>query len=206
MNVVFSKEGFRALRVAWVILALAVVAAGVLAWGSHVYVQMGKRSEASSQRALSEAQARVEAAKRERDDLKESAEIFQALVNRGILNEESRLDLIERLDSLKSRHKLLGLEYEIAAQRPLPLAGGRVFNAVDVLGSRVKLRALALHEADALAFFEDLANPPRGFNPLSQCVMRKMPVGSETAIAPRIEAECTLEWVSLKDKRGSRAN
>ena len=205
MNVVFSKEGFRSLRLAWVILGLAIVAAVGLGWGSYLYVEIGQRSEISTRRALSEARSRVEAAKRERDDLKESAEIFQGLVERGILNEESRLDLIERLDRLKSHHRLLGLEYEIAAQRPLLLAGGRVFNAVDVLGSHVKVRALALHEGDALAFFEDLANPPRGFNPLSQCAMRKVPVAAATAIAPRIEAECTLEWVSLKDKRGGRA-
>lgn len=205
MNVVFSKEGFRSLRVAWALLAVAVLAAAGFAWGSYHYLETGKRGEVSSQRALREARSRVDAARRERDDLKESFEIFQSLVKRGILKEESRLDLIERLDRLKTRHGLLGLEYEISAQRPLPLAGGRVFNAVDVLGSRVRVRALALHEGDALAFFEDLANPPRGFNPLSECGLRKLEAGAGSAIAPRIEAQCTLEWVSLRDKRGSRA-
>lgn len=205
MSVVFSKEGFRTLRVAWAILATAVVAAAGFAWGTYYYLESEKRGGVSSQRALGEARGRVEAAKRERDDLKESFEIFQDLVKRGILNEETRLDLIERLDRLKTRHRLLGLEYEISAQRPLPLAGGRIFNAVDVLGSRVKVRALALHEGDALSFFEELANPPRGFNPLSECALRKLEADSGGAIAPRIEAQCTLEWVSLKDKRGSRA-
>ncbi|MBL0142723.1 MAG: hypothetical protein IPP91_11635 [Betaproteobacteria bacterium] len=206
MNVMFSKEGFRSLRIAWVILGLAIVAAAAVAWGSLLYLQKEKRDDISSKRALAEAQARVNAAKREREDLKSSSEIFEDLVKRGILQEESRLDLIERLDRLKTRHHLLGLEYEIAAQRPLPLAGGRVFNAVEVLGSRVKVHALALHEGDALAFLEDLAKPERGFNPLSRCTLRKMAVGAVSATGPRVEAECTLEWISLKDKRGNRAN
>lgn len=206
MNLLFSKEGVRSLRLAWVILGLATLAAAGLAWGSHWYLQKEKLDGLASKRELGEAQARVEAAKRERDDLQASSQIFQGLVNRGILREEGRLDLIERLDRLKARHHLLGLEYEIAAQRPLPLPGGRVFNAIDVLGSRVKVRALALHEGDALDFLEDLASPDRGFNPLSRCDMRRIDAQNATEVSPRVEAECVLEWISLKDKRGNGAN
>ncbi len=205
MNFVFSREGWRALRLAWVILALAVAAAAGAAWASHWYLQKGKRDDLSSQKALREAQARVSAAKRERDDLHASSEIFQGLVKRGIFQEEDRLGLVERLDRLKSRHKLFGLDYEIAPQRPLPLAGGRVFNAVDVMGSRVKVRALALHEGEALAFLEDLATPEHGFSPLGRCSLRKLDAGA-ARVSPRVEADCALEWISLKDKRGARAN
>ena len=161
MNFVFSKEGFKRLRFAWLVLGMSIVAAVASAWGSHLYLEKEKRDGLSSKRQLAEAQARVEAAKRERDDLKASAEIFQDLVKRGILGEESRLDFVERLERLKARHRLLGLEFEIAPQRPLPLAGGRMFNAVDVLGSRVKVKVQALHEGDALAFLEDLAKPSK---------------------------------------------
>ncbi|MCW5592777.1 MAG: hypothetical protein KIS74_11815 [Burkholderiales bacterium] len=206
MNVVFSKEGFKRLRFSWLILGVSIVAAVASAWGSHLYLEKEKRDGLSSRRQLAEAQARVEAAKRERDDLKASAEIFQDLVKRGILGEESRLDFVERLERLKERHRLLALEFEIAPQRPLPLAGGRVFSAVDVLGSRVKVKVQALHEGDALAFLEDLAKPSRGFNPASRCKLRKLETGATAAAMARVEAECVLEWISLKDKRGNRAS
>jgi hypothetical protein len=206
MNVVFSKEGSRSLRVAWAILGLAILAAAGLAWGSHWYLQKEKRDGLVTKRELVEAQSRVDAARREHDDLKDSASTFQDLVKRGILRDESRLDLIERLERLKVRYGLFGLDYDIAAQRALPLPGGRVFNAVDVLGTRVKVRALALHEGDALAFFEDLARPSDGFNPLSRCGLRRIETDTGGAVSARIEAECTLEWISLKDKRGNRAN
>lgn len=205
MNVVFSKEGFRALRVAWAILALAVAAAGVLGWGSYLYLEKEKRDGLSSKRLLQEARARVDSAKRERDDLKASSAIFDNLVSRGILQPENRLDFIERLDRLKERHGILGLDYEIAAQRPVPLAGGRVFNSIDVLGSRVKLRVMALHEGDALAFLEDLATPKRGFNPISGCTLRKVEAGAAASLTPRAEAQCSIEWISLRDKRSNGA-
>lgn len=206
MNVVFSKAGLRALALAWAALGGAIVAAALFAWGSHFYLEKEKRDGLVSQRELQEARARVEKAKREREDLKASSEIFESLVQRGILHEESRLDFVERLDRLKASHRLLGLEYEIAPQRPLPLAGGRVFNAVDVLGSRVKLRVLAVHEGDALSFLEELATPERGFNPISRCLLRKLEADPGSVKSPRVEAECVLEWISLKDKRGGRAN
>lgn len=205
MNFAFSKDGFKRLRFAWLILVVAIVAAVASAWGSHLYLEKEKRDGLQSKRQLAEAQARVDTAKRERDDLKASAELFQDLVRRGILHEETRLDFFERLERLRARHRIQGMEFEVAAQRPLPLPGGRVFSAVDVLGSRMKIKVLALHEGDALDFLEDLAKPAKGFNPVASCALRKI----ESTVAetgPRIEAECALEWISLKDKRGARAN
>lgn len=206
MSVLFSKQGLRSLRGSGAILVLAIATAAGLAWGSHWYVQAQRRDGLATAGQLREAQSRVQSARQERENLEASSALFRDLVNRGLLQPESRLDMIERLDRLKERHRLLGLEYEIGAQRPLPLPGDRAFNAIDVLGSRVRVRALALHEGDALAFFEDLAHPRRGFNPPGRCGLRKLEPGSETSISARVEAECTLEWISLRDKRGARAN
>jgi len=202
----FTKEGFLSLRLSWVILGLAVAAAAGIAWGSLAYLQKEKRDEIASQRQLGEMRAKVEAARRERDDLRNSSVVFADLVNRGILKEESRLDLIERLDALKAKHRLIDLEYEIQPQRPLPLMGGRVFNAVDVLGSRVRIKAQALHEGEALAFIEELVRPPTGFNPASRCTLARLVPGAADTVSPRVEANCTLEWISLRDKRGGRAS
>jgi hypothetical protein len=205
LSAVFSKQGFGHLRVAWLALGVATAVAIALALGSYWYLQNGKQESLASARRLQGARTLTDAVKREFEDLRVSSRLYEDLVNRGILQEESRLDLVERLDALRTRHKLLGLEYEIEPQRPLPLAGGRVFNAVDVMGSQVKLRAQALHEGDALAFLEDLAVPPRGFNPLDRCHLRRIErVGVELNSA-RVEADCTLEWISLKDKGTARA-
>jgi hypothetical protein len=206
VNAVFSRDGFKRLRFAWLILAVSIVAAVASAWGSRLYLENERRDGVTSKRQLAEARARVDAAKREREDLKDSAVLFQDLVDRGILHEESRLDFFERLEKLRAKHRIMDLEFEIAPQRTLPLPGGRVFNAVDVLGSRVKIRVQALHEGDALAFLEDLARPPKGFNPVSRCALRRIEPGEASAPTARVEAECNLEWVSLKDKRGNRAN
>lgn len=205
MSAASPRAGVRSLRLAWIALAIAIAIGAALAYGGHWFLGKVRRDEASSRTQLAEASARLAAARRESEDFRASAEVFRDLVKRGILEEENRLELVERLDRLKREHRLGGLEYEIAPQRPLAIAGTATFTAVDVRGSRVKVTARALHEGDALAFLEELSRPPRGFTPATRCHLMRLETGGGESLAPRIEAQCTLEWITLKDKRGPRA-
>ena len=206
MNAVFSKEGSRALRVSWVLLALALATSAGLGYGSYLYLQKEKQENVASAKRLQESRVRTEAVKREIEDLRTSSKVFQDLLDRGVLQEERRLDFIERLDQLKTRHRLANLDYDIDPQRILPLPGGRVFNSLDVMGSRVKIRFKTLHEGDALAFLEDLSSPPRGFNAMNRCHLLRVERADADLASPRVEANCALEWISLRDKGKARAN
>jgi hypothetical protein len=206
MNVVSSKEGFQYLRLAWAALAVAIVAGAALGWTGYWYLGKERRDDLTLKRQFGEVQARVNTARRERDDLRASSQMFAGLLAQGILQEESRLELIERLDGLKTRHRLIGLEYDFAPQRPLPAPGGRVFEAIEVLSTRVKIRVVALHEGDVIAFLDELAKPPRGFNPIQSCNLRRLESGIANQINARVETECTLEWVTLRDRKAVRAS
>jgi hypothetical protein len=203
MSQVFSVNGFRELRFAWALLAVSIAAAAGIVAGSHWYAEKEKRDSADSARRLREASVRAESARRERDNLQQSAEVFRTLVDRGILQNESRLDVVELVNTLRVRYQLL-LDYEIAPQRPLAMPGGRVFPSVDVLASRVKIKARALHEADMLGFIDALETTSRGFYPVDHCTMRRIDVPDPESLQPRVEADCTLEWITLKDKHANR--
>ena len=200
-NQVFSKPGLVFLRAPIVFLVLALAAGAAIVAGSKWYAEKEKRESADSGRRLQEARARVDSARRERDNLVQSAEVFRTLMDRGLLQGERRLDLVELVNSLRARHQLAALDYEIAPQRPLQLAGGRGFGSIDVLASRVKLRARALHEGDLLGFVEDLTQTPQGFYPIDRCTIRRIEAAADS-IQPRVESECTLEWITLREKRG----
>ncbi len=203
MKHLFSAEGFRAMRVSWTLLTVALVAGAGIVAGSHWYAQKEKRDSADSGRRLQDARTRLESARRERASLQESADVFRTLVDRGLLQGERRLELVELVNSLRARHQVT-LDYEIAPQRPLALAGGRVFASVDVLASRVKLKARALHEGDILDFIESLTRNPQGFYPIDRCSMKRIEVASADSLQPRVEADCTLEWITMKEKRGAK--
>lgn len=205
MNQMFSAEGVRALRTSAVLLVMSIAAAVALVVGSNLYLDREKRESANSGRRLQEARSRLDNARRERDSQQESAEVFRTLVERGLLQGERRLDLVEMVNAMRARHQLFSLDYEIAAQRPLLLAGGRVYPAVDVLASRVRLRIRALHEGDVIGFVESLGESRQGFYPLDRCQMRRVDAPSPDALQPRVEAECAFEWITLKEKSANRA-
>jgi hypothetical protein len=204
MKQVFSSEGFRVLRTSWVLLGLSLAASTAIVLGSQWYVAREGRQRATAAERLQQAQDRLQSAQRERDSLAQSSEVFRSLVDRGLLQDESRLDLVEMLNMLRTRSRLFALDYEIAPQRPLALPGGRVFTAVEVLASRVKLRLQALHEGDVLAFVEALSSSRQGFYALDRCAMRRIEVAEADLLRPRVEADCAFEWITLKDKNANR--
>jgi hypothetical protein len=61
-----------------------------------------------------------------------------------------------------------------------------------------------LHEGDLLDFIDALSQSRQGFYPVDRCVIRRLETKGEDAVQPRVEAECTLEWITLKEKRANR--
>ena len=201
MNQVFSADGTRRLRGAWLILALCFATTAVLVAASHWYLEKERHGAGSSAKRLQEARARVDGSRRERESLVQSEEVFRALLARGLMQSERRLDLVELLNGLRARYQILGVDYEISPQRALPLPGGRSFPAVDILASHVSLRVRALHEGDILAFIDSLGESRQGFYPVERCVLRRLEVSGPDLLQPRVEADCALEWITMKEKR-----
>jgi hypothetical protein len=201
MSILWSAEGRRKLRGPAAILAACVAMSAALIEASHWFLQKERLDARGASARLKEAHARVDKVRRERESLDQSTEVFRMLVARGLMQPEQRLELVEQMNGLRAQHGILALDYEIAPQRPLAVAGGRQFPAVDILSSRVSVRLRALHEGDVLAFIEALAASRQGFYPVDRCAMRRMEVANPDALQARVEADCTLEWITMKEKR-----
>jgi len=199
MSPIWNTEGRGELQGSWILLGAAVVVAASLVGGSHWYFEKERRDGLAMARRVHEARTRLDGARRERDSLIESSDVFRTLVDRGLLHGEQRLELVELVNQLRTRFQLFSLDYDIAPQRPLQLAGGGGFSAVDVLGSRVKIRLRALHEGDALGFVSALTQTPQGFYPVEGCTLRRLDASQD--LQAHVEAECTLEWITLQEKK-----
>ena len=209
---------FKALRFAVLVTLSGLGVAVFLVGGSYWYWQAEKKSDVVSQRNLQELRNRLETIKRERADLQGSEETYKSLIARGVFAPERRLDLIEAIAELKTRHKLLGLEYEVAPQRPLKFATGGSYSAVGILASRIHMKIQAYHDGDLVGFLDEFPRIQRGFFPIDRCSIRRAaaleqrvqatpePAAPPAAGAPSIaisasiEADCTLEWITLVDK------
>ncbi len=235
---VITKEGFAALRFAYVVVVGGIGVALFLTGGSYLYWQSEKANNVTSKRALSDMQSRLANAKRERADLRDSEDTYKALAGRGVFVTENRLDLLDAMDALKTRHNIVSLEYRIGAQRPLVLASGTAITAVDALGSRIQFKASALHDGDMVAFLDEFPRLQRGLFPVDRCILKRSLSSAEieakqarqlllqqqttnrrtvitegetereigvSTIAPGVEAECSLEWITLLDKQAPAA-
>lgn len=235
MSQVFTQEGFRALRWAYGVALSGLAVAGFLVGGSYLYVRLEQENNKQSIKSQADMRTRLENAKRERDDLYSSASIYKEVVAKGVFAPPERLDLIEALQKLKTRYRLIALEYDIAPQRTLKLTSGTSIAAVTPLGARIKLKILAYHDGDLLAFLDAFSRLQRGYFALDRCMMKRAPetqtiqvtgpisdrlddnetpegvVASRQAVPNQIdqsitlmEAECTLEWITLEDKSAKR--
>ena len=216
-----QNGAFKALRFAGLIALAGLGVAIFLVSGSYLFWQSEKKSESVSQRNLQDLRNRLESLKRERADLQGSEETYKSLIARGAFAPERRLDLIEALAELKKRHQLLALEYEIAPQRPLKFATGANYPAVGIMSSRIHMKIQAYHDGDLVAFLDEFPRIQRGFFPIDRCAVKRVagieqrsaavaPAASDVQAAPAalpatssalVEADCTLEWITLVDKR-----
>ncbi len=180
---VLTKEGFAALRFAYLVFVVGIGVAVFLVGGSYIYWQAEKSNNVRSQKSLNDMQSRLANAKRERDDLRNSEDTYQALTARGIFLTEARLDLLDAMQALKNRHQIVSLEYQISEQRPLTLAGGTTLAAVNALGSRIRLKASAVHDGDMVAFLDEFPRLQRGLFPIDRCVIKRSLGSAETGVA-----------------------
>ena len=224
---IFSRAGFNALKFAYIVLLAAIGVTVFLGVGSYLYWETERKNARQSERSLQDLRGRLDTAKRDLNDLRGSEDTFKSLAARGMFIAEERFDLIEALAALKSRHQLVSFSYEETPQRPLRLGSSAAYTGVNIVASRIKLKIRALHDAHLIAFLDEFPRLQRGFFPLDRCaIKRSEPLGAGStssavqpltpppttattdpvlAVSPTaaLEAECSLEWITLQPKGGS---
>lgn len=180
---IFTRAGFSALKFAYMVL-LAGIGVGIfIVAGSYFYWQAEKKNDQQSQTSSEDLRGRLVVAKRDRDDLLGSENTYKTLAERGMFVSEQRFDLIEAFAALKTRHRLVSLDYEVAPQRPLRLGAGGSYSGVNLVASRVKLKIRAFHDADLVAFLDEFPRLQRGFFPLDRCAIKQGP-GVQPVLRP----------------------
>lgn len=211
-----ENSAFAALRLAVAVFIAGLAIAGILVGFTYWYWENEKKNDRQSERALGDMRTRLAVAQRERDDLRNSSDTYKALLARGVFVAERRLDFVEAMQVLSRRHQLLGLEYELSPQRPLRLAGDTATPAIEVRASRIAMRVRALHDGDLVAFLDEFPRLQRGLFPMDRCTIKRPAAAeapgtasaavneTETTAVPisGIEAQCTLEWITLVDRNG----
>ena len=192
-------------RLQWAIAFLVIMA---LAGGGSVWstLQLKKNSEKAFKEASagrSDIQKKLARARDEQAELRDKIGQFQALKTRGYIGPEMRLDWIEAIARVKAARRVFKLDYDFAPQRPVDasiLPGGAAAGGFEIMSSQMRLQMQLLHEGELLGFLAELRDAVQALVQVRACTIERIaPSSSGRANNAQIKADCTLEWITLRE-------
>ncbi|OHC67776.1 MAG: hypothetical protein A2045_07665 [Rhodocyclales bacterium GWA2_65_20] len=194
-------------RLRWSLLLFIVL---VLLGGAAVFAtrHLAEQEAKTNQQVLAQRddiQARLARANEETAEIRQKIGRYQEIEARGHLGQEHRLEWVERIAQIKNARRLIDIQYELSPQKPVDAAllpNGGTAGGYEFMASTMKLQIQLLHEDDLLGFLNDLNGSVQAFLHVRGChVERAAKSGAERGIAAQLKAECTIDWITLREKK-----
>ena len=121
----------------------------------------------------------------------------------GIIGDEDRLELIERIGQVRERYRLYPIEVEIAPQISVAaIPAGESQSGPILHASAVHLSLNLLHEGELVRLLESLGQI-RGLMVAEACTIERLNPGIDGGFPPleeNLNASCRLFWVTIKEQ------
>ncbi|MBI5791279.1 MAG: hypothetical protein HZA63_07380 [Rhodocyclales bacterium] len=192
-------------RLQWAIAFLVLMGAvgGGSVWTALQMKKSGEKALKEATAARTDIQTKLARARDEQAELRDKIDRYQALQARGYIGPEQRLDWIEAIARIKVARRIFSLDYEFTPQRPVEsaiLPGGPTAGGLQFVSSQMRLQAQLLHEAELISLIEDIRNAVQALIQIRSCTIQRLPTSTtDRSNSAQIKAECTLEWITLKD-------
>jgi hypothetical protein len=185
-----------------------IVAAALVAGGAVAVIlsqQLVRKADAERQTAAAERQAaqdRLARANDEEREIRSRLVDYRKLLDRGVIGDEQRLEWVDRIAEIKAARKLFDVRYTIEAQRPVEYPGVAGGGDVEFLASAMKLDMALLHEEDLFRFLDDLRRALSAQVVIRSCTLQRGERGApERGLAPRLNAACDIDLVTIRDRK-----
>jgi hypothetical protein len=190
-----KKTGWVALLAA-ILIALAVAAGLWTSAGARK--AQGEHDGAAARKA--EVERRLARVRTEEQEIKARTQQFQQMEQAGIIGQEKRLDWTELLRDLQHQLRLPGMSYEFGPQVPLETTTdtGYAYHS-----SQLKIQFRLLHEEDLLNFINRLQREAKAMILVRDCKLIRSPAAN-SASGAQLNAECTMEWITLRRATGAQ--
>ena len=194
-----SVINLKALRGSLALLIATILLAGAAVVAALHFSQLAAQTHQRALARQSETRTKLARVNDDEREIREKINRYQELVSQGRIAPERRLEWVETLRQIKESRKLLGLEYELAPQRPLDekvVASG----GYDFLASTMKLDMPLLHENDLLGLLADLSARTHAIISVRSCKIERTPVSASQQLSSGLKAHCELDWITLQEK------
>jgi hypothetical protein len=194
-------------RLKWAIILVVTLSSigGGTVFGTHWLHKDTDRKYIAATAARKDIESRLTRARDEELELREKIGRYQNLAAQGLIGTEMRLDWVEAIDRVKATRRIFRLEYEFAPQRLVDatiLPGGATAGGFEFMSSQLRLNMDMLHEGDLFNFIADLRKEVRAIIQVRACAIERIGAeDSQRSNSAQLKADCTLEWITLKEKK-----
>ena len=185
-------------------LLLAVLGVAVALHGVRLH-QDALAAHAQVRSTFLQSQQRLGSVYVERQEIDTFLARYNALGAMGALDDERRLEWVERLTAIRDDLRLPNLTYSVAPRLP-HAAFGDAGSGLVYESSRMQLAFALFHEGDLVQILKRLREPPMGVPDIDSCSMtRRRPGGGASVgqIEPALEGSCLIDWITLTGGRNA---
>ena len=199
----YRREDFSLIRTplrATVIIMIICMGVYAGAWFFRDARQQAVHAAAATRQ---EAESSYHEAVKEERTIRHYLNRYRQLSVGGIIGDEDRLGLIERIGQVRERYRLYPIEVEIAPQISVAaLPSGESQSGPSLHASEIHLSLNLLHEGDLVRLLESL-DQGRGLMVAKACAIERLNPGSNSSVPPLTEnlnASCRLFWITLQEQ------
>lgn len=182
-----------------------LMVAAVFSW-FMVYAANNRETKAIAdlqlqQEKLDNARQQYQSSGSEKANITKYLPVYQALIKRGFIGEEQRLDWISDLRNVSLKYKLFGVLYDIAEQEEYKPKFSVITGHFKLHRSMMTLTLAMLHEEDLFTLLDAL---PGEFNPpfmVRDCTITQTNKYPRGKFEPNLNAVCEINWLTLTEPK-----
>ena len=184
-------------HIKWSLLTflLTLSIGGSAVFFSRQIADNAQHARRAAQQQMAEARSKLNAARDDQQNMATYTKEYSAIQRREIIGDERRLDLIEALETLRKRNRVLDFKYTIAPQQPYKPVPGLDSGNFDLKLSAMALQLELLHEGQLINFFDSLRHDMSGWFILDRCTLERSSVTTA-----QLKAECTGGWLTMTNR------
>ncbi|HBA08355.1 hypothetical protein [Methylotenera mobilis] len=196
-----EQNDWKKLQIPLAILGGIVVVVVVCIVFAQQYKVDQEQALLTQQNQLNAARQRYQSSGLEKEIITEFLPQYQALINKGFVGEERRIEWVERLREQHKNHKLFGIKYSIKQQEKYTPAFATNLGGFTLSRSIMQFELDMLHEGDLLQLTESLSGANAAALILRDCEITRLNEGGALSaqLTANLHAQCELDWLTLRE-------
>ena len=191
----FSQDDLPQIKWSLLTFLLILTIGGGAVFFSQKYANDAHNAKRAAQQQLTEMRNKLNAARDDQENMSTYTKEYSAIQRREIIGEEQRLNLIEGLEALRKRNRVVDFKYAIAPQQPYKPAPALDSGNFDLKLSPMTMQIQLLHEGQLINLFDSLRREMNGWFILEKCTLERNP-----GATAQLKADCAGGWLTLKNR------